>query len=118
MPDRLKPEEQQEIKRAGSSLSPDAHYRALLLHLERVDREVGALRCTVETFRDRGRTSLPSSPGAAQTDDDFTLSKNSLAREFFDCGYDGCTASQKVLIDSRYAQLTRASSPGAPQEQK
>lgn len=62
--------------------------------------------------------SPPSSPGAPQEPDDFTLSKNSLAREFFDCGYDGCTASQKVLIDSRYAQLTRASSPGADTEQK
>ena len=34
-------------------------------------------------------------------------SKNALAREFFDCGYDQCTDSQKVLIDSRFDQLSR-----------
>ena len=35
------------------------------------------------------------------------LSKDAIAREFFDCGYAGCTASQKVLIDSRFADLVR-----------
>jgi hypothetical protein len=44
-------------------------------------------------------------------ENDFELSKNSLAREFFDCGYDQCTASQKVLIDSRFDQLSRLSRP-------
>jgi len=34
-------------------------------------------------------------------------SKNALAREFFDCGYDQLEPSKKVLIDGRFNDLTR-----------
>lgn len=44
------------------------------------------------------------------------LSKNAIAREFFDDGYDNLPDSKKALIDARFDQLSRASAPGAPVE--
>ena len=35
------------------------------------------------------------------------LSKNAIAREFFDCGYTELPDSKKLLIDARFEQLSR-----------
>lgn len=59
---------------------------------------------------------VPSAPTPAPAKELQMLSKNAIAREFFDDGYDNLPDSKKALIDARFDQLSRAAAPSAPVE--